>query len=99
MDGWGSLTMLIKRQQTDRWRKTELRAQLRKRKEGFLHEKKLRNDLDFPEISVLEMQKIKQQIRQDFKKERVQNTIFYIFVLLICIGSVLLIYFYVKDHP
>lgn len=36
MDGWGSLTMLIKRQELTKARKSKLRYELQKRKEAFL---------------------------------------------------------------
>jgi len=37
MDGWGALTMLIKRQESAKWHKAELRHQLQKRKDILIY--------------------------------------------------------------
>ena len=36
MDGWGALTMLIKRQNANKYKKAEFRYELQKKKEDFL---------------------------------------------------------------
>ncbi len=89
MDGWGSLTMLIKRQQAAKNRKSELRFQLQKRKESFLSSKNI-NEFEFPAISNSEMKTLKQQIRKDLKKERIKNLIINL-ILLLC--SIAFIYY------
>lgn len=86
MDGWGALTMLIKRQEAAKWRKAELRRQLQKRKEGLIHERTDQNEFNFPKLSNSEMRKVKNQIRRDFKKEKIKHLIYLSTVLLIFIS-------------
>ncbi len=57
MDGWGALTMLIKRQNASRNRKADLRYELRKKKEELLKRKGSHQEFDFPEISKEELEK------------------------------------------
>tara|TARA_R110002073_G_scaffold8207_1_gene45707 strand:+ start:145402 stop:145692 length:291 start_codon:yes stop_codon:yes gene_type:complete len=96
MDGWGALTMLIKRQEATKWRKAELRHQLQKRKEALIHKRTDQNEFNFPELSNSEMRKVKDQIRRDFKKERIKHIIYLSTVLLIFI-SFFVIYLFITD--
>lgn len=71
MDGWGSLTMLIKRQEAAKFRKAALRAELKHRKEGYIHDPyTIKDEFDFPEVSEFEMKKIKEEIRKKYRKQR-----------------------------
>lgn len=71
MDGWGSLTMLIKRQEAAKFRKAALRAELKNRKESHIHDPyTAKDEFDFPEVSEFEMQKIKQDIKRKYKRQR-----------------------------
>lgn len=76
MDGWGALTMLIKRQNADKYRKAGLRQELKKRKEEFLTHQTVTPEFDFPELSKDEMGVIKAEIRSKMKKEKIRSTIF-----------------------
>lgn len=85
MDGWGSLTMLLKGQNAEKIRKTKLRNELQKRKESFF---KGKNELlELPEITKKELKKIKLEIRQKLKKERIKSlyvsSIIFIFSFII----------------
>ncbi len=82
MDGWGSLTMLIKRQNAEKYRKAQLRYELQKKKEDFLSNQGHTNEFDFPEVSKLEMEKIKENIRADFRKQRIKNRLISAFILI-----------------
>ncbi len=89
MDGWGSLTMLIKRQEAAKRRKSSLKYDLQKRRESFLKNKATQK-LEFPEISDSEMKTIKDEIRKKHKREWIKNVLIN-FLLLIC--SFFLIYY------
>ena len=89
MDGWGSLTMLIKRQNAAKNRKNELKYQLQKNKESYLKNKG-KNDFDFPELSNSEMTILKQQIRKNLKKEKIKNMVIN---LTLVFASFLTLYF------
>jgi hypothetical protein len=59
MDGWGSLTILIKRQEAAKRRKATLKYDLQKRRESYI-KKKATQKLEFPEISDSEIKTIKE---------------------------------------
>ena len=61
MDGWGALTMLIKRQQADKRRKAEIRANYIKKKRSHIDDKILGYEFDFPELTTIELEKVKNQ--------------------------------------
>lgn len=82
MDGWGALTMLIKRQNADKYRKAEMRRELKKRKEDFLKNKGTASEFDFPELSKDEMGTIKAEIRSKMRKERIRNNILSFFLFI-----------------
>jgi uncharacterized membrane protein (DUF106 family) len=82
MDGWGSLTMLIKRQEADKFRKAGLRSKLKSLKEGYLNAHESKEEFDFPEISSVEMKILKDQIRKDLRKERIKEIIYYGAILI-----------------
>lgn len=92
MDGWGSLTMLIKRQNADKYRKAELRYKLQKKKEGFVHDAYDRdgNEFEFPEFSKAEMEAFKKEIRTEIKKQRLRNLGTYFLVIILIISFVYL---------
>jgi hypothetical protein len=74
MDGWGSLTMLIKRQNASKYRKAVLRHELQKKKESYLKDAYDANEeLEFPELSTYEMNVLKREIRAKLKRERIKN--------------------------
>ena len=89
MDGWGSLTILIKRQEAAKRRKATLKYDLQKRRESYI-KKKATQKLEFPEISDSEMKTIKEGIRKKHKREWIKNVLIN-FLLLIC--SFFLIYY------
>lgn len=88
MDGWGSLTMLIKRQEAEKNRKTKLKYELQKRREKLLSnsEKKLK----FPKVSDEEMGALKAKIRKKYKVTKIKSFVFNIVLLI----AVLLLFFY-----
>ncbi len=85
MDGWGSLTMLIKRQEAAKNRKAALKYELKKRKENLIKEKYTQN-LKFPEISNLEMTALKKEIRKKHKKDKIKNNVINLIIFIIIIS-------------
>ena len=81
MDGWGSLAMLIKRQEAAKNRKAKLKYDLQKRKESFLNENP-HQELAFPEISKEKLHALKQEIRKKHKKIRIKSILLNISLLL-----------------
>ncbi|MFY0604060.1 MAG: hypothetical protein JXQ93_08925 [Flavobacteriaceae bacterium] len=82
MDGWGSLTMLIKRQEAAKFRKAALRTELKNRKESYLHDVyDSKDEFEFPEVSELEMKRIKKEIRRKYKRQRNIHFLFSIMLL------------------
>lgn len=96
MDGWGSLTMLIKRQEADKFRKAELRARLKSQKESYLHGHEHKDEFDFPEISPPEMKKLKERIRKDLKKQRIKSIIISSIILSIIITYIVYLYLRIR---
>ncbi len=96
MDGWGSLTMLIKRQEADKFRKAELRARLKSQKENYLHTREQKDEFDFPEISPQEMKILKEKIRKDLKKQRIKSFIISCLLLTIILTYILYLYFRIR---
>ncbi|MBL4605291.1 MAG: hypothetical protein JKY02_06445 [Flavobacteriaceae bacterium] len=94
MDGWGALAMLIKRQEADKFRKAQLRSKLKKQKEAYLHAYESKDEFDFPKISSVEMKILKDQIRKDFRKEKIKNSLY--FITSIVLVSSLIIYLYMQ---
>jgi hypothetical protein len=93
MDGWGSLTMLIKRQEADKFRKAELRSKLKNQKEGYLNAHESKDEFNFPEISSVEMKKLKEKIRRDIRNEWIRSLVFLLLVLSIIIACIIYIYY------
>ena len=81
MDGWGSLTMLIKRQEAAKSRKAVLKHELQKRNGSFLNSGSIQ-ELEFPKISDTDMKILKQQIRKKYRVERVRSIIINILVFI-----------------
>lgn len=95
MDGWGALTMLLKRQNADKYRKAQLRHELQKKRESFLSNQKVNSDVNFPEITRDQMEMIKQEIRSNLRKQRINSRLIsaLIFILVvILVGSLFLFY-------
>lgn len=92
MDGWGSLTMLIKRQEADKFRKAELRARLKSQRELYLHAHEAEDEFNFPKVSSIEMKKLKDQIRKDIRKENVKNILFYLIIFIILLSVIIYVY-------
>jgi len=88
MDGWGSLTLFIKRQNAEKYRKAKSRYDLQKKKEGFLSNDGTQSEFDFPEISDFEMEKVKAEIRARMKKDRIKNRIISLFILMAVIAFI-----------
>jgi transcription initiation factor IIF auxiliary subunit len=93
MDGWGSLTMLIKRQNASKYRKAELRYELQKRKESYVKDAyDMDQTLEFPELSAHEMNVLKQEIRTKLKKERRRNLLSYLLVITLILLFAFIMY-------
>lgn len=94
MDGWGSLTMLIKRQNANKYRKSELRYELQKKKESYLKDAyNTRESFEFPEISLDEMIVLKEEIRAKLKRDKIKNILSYIVVVGLIFMFFMLLYF------
>lgn len=94
MDGWGSLTMLIKRQEAAKNRKATLKYELQKRKTSLLNGKK--NSLKFPEINADELEIIKSEIRKKYKREKIKSIILDIIILISGFLFLCYLFFYKK---
>jgi hypothetical protein len=79
MDGWGALTMLIKRQEAAKNRKSALKYELQKRRESYFKGKP-EQGLEFPEISNTEMKILKEKIRKKYKADKIKNAIISILI-------------------
>ena len=77
---WGALTILIKKQNANKYRKARSRYDRQKKKEGFLTNDGTESEFDFPEVSELEMERIKAEIRADFREQRLKNRIVSFFI-------------------
>lgn len=86
MDGWGSLTMLIKRQNSEKYRKAKSRYDRQKKKEGFLTNDRKESQFDFPQVSEFELERIKGEIRADYRKRRIKNRIISFIILMTVIA-------------
>ena len=91
MDGWGSLTMLIKRQEAAKNRKASLKYELQKRRESYFKGKP-EQGLEFPEISTAEMNVLKEKIRKKHKANKIKNAIVSILTIHFSCCSILLHY-------
>lgn len=85
---WGALTNLTKRQHNEKVRKAELRHKLQKRKESYITDKVSQNEFDFPELSRLEMNKIKKEIRKKMRTQKLYDAFWYLTRALL-IGALL----------
>lgn len=93
MDGWGALTMLIKKQEAAKNRKAVLKYELQKRREGLL-KGSARKEMEFPEISNAEMAILKEEIRKKYKAERIKSIIINIILLIFV---VFIFYFIIRN--
>ena len=85
MDGWGSLTMLIKRQEAAKNRKSALKYELQKRRESYFKGKP-EQELEFPEISTTEMNILKEKIRKKYKADKIKNAIISIILFIFVVA-------------
>lgn len=90
MEGWGSLTMLIKRQEAAKNRKTTLKFELQKRRESLFKDN-VRQKLEFPEISNVDMKILKEEIRKKYRTEKTKNII----INIIIFTFVLFLFYYI----
>ena len=90
MDPWGSLTMLIKKQEVAKNRKAALKYELQKRREVLL-KGGARKEMEFPEISKADMTILKEEIRRKHQAAQTKNIIIYILFFIL----VLFIIYYV----
>lgn len=85
MDGWGALSMLIKRQQADKRRKAEIRAIYIKKKISYINTKKVKNKFNFPELTPIELKNLKKEIKKKIIRKRITSfilsTLLFILVL------------------
>ena len=72
MDAWGSLTILIKKQEAPKQRKAAIRKNLRQRKESFGNENG-EDEFEFPELSNAEMAVLKDKIRKEYRKAHLKK--------------------------
>lgn len=79
MDPWGSLTMLIKKQEAVKNRKAAFKYELQKRRETLLKGSS-QKEMQFPEISKAEMEILKEEIRRKYKVERIKNILVYVLI-------------------
>ena len=82
MDPWGSLTILIKKQEAAKNRKAALKYELQKRREVLLKGND-RKEMEFPEISKDDMTILKSAIRIKYKADQTKNIIIYILIFII----------------
>jgi hypothetical protein len=71
---WGTLTMLIKKQEATKHRKAEIRRNFKNRKNLFI-ETNNKGELDFPKISNAEMALLKRKIRKEYRKRNIKKGI------------------------
>jgi hypothetical protein len=90
MDGWGSLTMLIKRQEAAKNRKSTLKYELQKRRESLFKDN-VRQKLEFPEISNADMKILKEEIRKKHRTEKTKSII----INIIIFTFVLFLFYYI----
>ncbi|OAD40846.1 hypothetical protein [Polaribacter atrinae] len=77
---FGALTSLIKKQEAAKYRKSTLKYELQKRRESLLKDKPAQ-ELEFPEISNIEMKILKEKIRKQYKADKIKNIIINILIL------------------
>ena len=73
MDGYGALSMLIKRQNADKNRKTKFRYELQKKREELLTTEIIEDSFSFPQLSEFEIKIKKDQIRAQIRKDKIRN--------------------------
>jgi hypothetical protein len=91
MDGWGALTMLMKRQNSDKHRKSKLRYDHQKRRENALSAY-TDDSLIFPEVSKKEMEIIKKDIHKKLRKQRLFNFFSYIMAIALIAAFLALVF-------
>lgn len=90
---FGAATNLIKKQDAAKNRKASLKYELQKRRARFLKNTS-NQELEFPEISKAEMKIIKEKIRQNYKIEKIKNTIINILLLAFIVA----IFYYIISN-
>ncbi len=66
--GYGHLLVLIKKQLSDQYRKAANRIDFKKKRESYFHHEESYT-MEFPQVSALELEIIKKEIRKKAKKE------------------------------
>lgn len=85
--GYGHLTVLIKKQLSENYRKAAARFDLQKKKENYLKKNSGRkSDLEFPEVTIEKLNEIKLEIRRKAHKADLLD----LFINLAAITAVLL---------
>ncbi len=89
--GYGHLLVLIKKQLSDQYRKASHRINLKHRRESYLLNEGSRQ-LEFPKVSALKLELMKQEIRlkarKDFQKKLwIEGTIFCTLLVTISIWA------------
>lgn len=95
MDGWGALTMLIKRQEAAKNRKAVLKKALQEKKMSHLHVEN-KTEFGFPELSTVELKQLKNDIRKEIKKQRIKSIISSLILLISIISIVYFIFLFKK---
>ncbi|WP_439129452.1 hypothetical protein [Polaribacter sp.] len=95
MDGWGALTMLIKRQEAAKNRKAVLKKALQEKKMSYLHVEN-KTEFGFPELSTVELKQLKNDIRKEIKKQRIKSIISSLILLISIISIVYFIFLFKK---
>lgn len=90
---FGAATNLIKKQEAAKNRKASLKYELQKRRASFLKNKS-NQELEFPEISKAEMKIIKEKIRQNYKVEKIKNTI----INTLLLAFIVTIFYYIISN-
>lgn len=90
---WGALSSLLKKQEAAKFRKSKLKYELQKRRESLL-KGSTRKEMEFPEISKVDMEILKSAIRKKYKADRVKSIIKNVLLLIFVI---FIFYFILKN--
>ena len=74
---WGAITNLTKRQHNEKVRKAEYRYEHQKRRESYAIPKESIDEFDFPELSKVELEKVKEEIRKKMKTQKLYDVLRY----------------------
>lgn len=91
MDYWGSLQSLNRKQQADKRRKAEIRALYTKRRKSLIHNNIAKNEYDFPKLSKTQLEKFKNNIRNEYQRKRIINFVISTILFTVILFSILYI--------